>query len=212
MSNGIRYRVQTHWGYFSLDEDSYQDYLAGKLWIIWKPGKTETPKPEAELTHLSAEAIRLRESAHADAYSLLQVRFPATAITPYQKRMENVGIDELLLSVRSSNGLHGDGLDTLGGVMKIMEQEGGLRSVRNLGTKSEAEIRRHFINYCYSAVRYLSSSICRCARSQRILTISEVSTCLHPRLRSLFSFSSFLGSSIMLRFVFSLSCDLSNMR
>lgn len=104
MSNGIRYRVQTHWGYFSLDEDSYQDYLAGKLWIIWKPGKTETPKPEAELTHLSAEAIRLRESAHADAYSLLQVRFPATAITPYQKRMENVGIDELLLSVRSSNG------------------------------------------------------------------------------------------------------------
>ncbi len=149
MSNDIRYRVQTHWGYFSLDEDSYQDYLAGKLWIIWKPGKTETPKPEAELTHLSAEAIRLRESAQADAYSLLQVRFPATAITPYQKRMENVGIDELLLSVRSSNGLHGAGLDTLGGVMKIMEQEGGLRSVRNLGTKSEAEIRRHFINYCY---------------------------------------------------------------
>ena len=60
MSNGIRYRVQTHWGYFSLDENSYQDYLAGKLWIIWKSGKTETPKPEAELTHLSAEAIRLR--------------------------------------------------------------------------------------------------------------------------------------------------------
>lgn len=149
MNNGTRYRVQTHWGYFSLDEDSYHDYLAGKLWISWKPGKAETPKPEAELTHVSAEAIRLRDSAQADAYVLLQARFPTTAITPHQKRMENVGIDELLLSVRSSNGLHRAGLDTLGGVMKIMEQEDGLRSVRNLGAKSETEIRRHFIIYCY---------------------------------------------------------------
>lgn len=150
MNNGTRYRVRTHWGYFSLDEDSYHDYLSGKLWISWKPGQAETPKPEAELTHVSAEAIRLRDSAQADAYALLQVRFLTTAITPYQNRMENVGIDELLLSVRSSNGLHRAGLDTLSGVVKLMEQEGGLRSVRNLGTKSEVEIRRHFINYCYS--------------------------------------------------------------
>lgn len=33
MRNGARYVVTTHWGTFSLDEGSYQDYLAGKLWI-----------------------------------------------------------------------------------------------------------------------------------------------------------------------------------
>ena len=34
MKNGARYVVTTHWGTFSLDEGSYQDYLAGRLWIF----------------------------------------------------------------------------------------------------------------------------------------------------------------------------------
>ena len=45
MKNGARYVVTTHWGTFSLDEASYQDYLAGRLWISWNPGKQEQSKP-----------------------------------------------------------------------------------------------------------------------------------------------------------------------
>lgn len=150
MSNDIRYKVHTHWGCFSLDEASYRDYLAGKLWISWKPGNPDTPKSDDELISVSAEAVQLRESAQEDAYSLLRERFPNTTVTPYHKRMKDVSIDELCLSVRSSNGLRRAGADTLGSVMQIMEREGGLRSVRNLGTKSETEICHSFINYCYS--------------------------------------------------------------
>ena len=81
---------------------------------------------------------------------MLRERFPNTTVTPYHKRMKDVSIDELCLSVRSSNGLRRAGADTLGSVMQIMEREDGLRSVRNLGAKSETEICRCFINYCYS--------------------------------------------------------------
>ena len=83
MSNDIRYKVHTHWGCFSLDEASYRDYLAGKLWISWKPGNPDTPKPDDELISVSAEAVQLRESAQEDAYSLLRERFPNTSVTPY---------------------------------------------------------------------------------------------------------------------------------
>ena len=31
MGNGPRYKVQTRYGWFSLDEGSYRDYLSGKL-------------------------------------------------------------------------------------------------------------------------------------------------------------------------------------
>lgn len=150
MNNDIRYKVHTHWGCFSLDEASYRDYLAGKLWINWKPGNPDTSKPDDKLISVSAEAVQLRESAQEDAYSLLRERFPNTTVTPYHKRMKDVSIDELCLSVRSSNGLRRAGADTLGSVIQIMEREGGLRSVRNLGAKSETEICRCFINYCYS--------------------------------------------------------------
>lgn len=37
--------VTTHLGTSSLDEASYQDYLAGRLWIPWNPGKQGQMKP-----------------------------------------------------------------------------------------------------------------------------------------------------------------------
>ena len=43
LKNVARYVVTTHWGTFSLDEASYQDYLTGKLWICWDPGKPTQP-------------------------------------------------------------------------------------------------------------------------------------------------------------------------
>ena len=149
MRNNERYIVHTHWGCFSLDEGAYRDYLAGKLWISWRPGKQEVPKYECELVHVSKEAILLREQAENDAYSLMQERFAYSFAMPFQQRMQSDNIDEMCLSVRSSNGLKRAGINTLGALAKRMEQENGLLSIRNLGLKSQAEIRQCFFDHCY---------------------------------------------------------------
>ena len=65
MQNGPRYEVHTKYGWFSLDEGSYQDYLAGKLWISWPPEKREEqiiaePVPR----NVSEEALTLRDAAN----------------------------------------------------------------------------------------------------------------------------------------------------
>ena len=47
------YEVRTHWGWFRLDRGAYEDYLAGKLWITYIPGK---PKEQAA-EHMAANAL-----------------------------------------------------------------------------------------------------------------------------------------------------------
>lgn len=150
MSEKIRYKVHTHWGCFSLDEGSYQDYLAGKLWISWEPGKREVPKQECDLIHVSEEAVALREQAGNDAYALMQERFPCNSVMPYRQRMQGDSIDEMCLSVRSSNGLKRAGINTLGLLARRMDQDDGLLAIRNLGLKSQAEIKQNFFEHCYS--------------------------------------------------------------
>ena len=63
--------------------------------------------------------------------------------------MSNVPIDEMNLSVRSSNGLMRAGASTFGKLRDILERERGLRGIRNLGEKSEKEISIAFISACY---------------------------------------------------------------
>ena len=66
MQNGARYIVTTHWGTFSLDAASYQDYLAGKLWISWVPGKPQESreKPEGFVPpNVTDRALSLRTEA-----------------------------------------------------------------------------------------------------------------------------------------------------
>ena len=63
--------------------------------------------------------------------------------------MSDTPIDEMCLSVRSSNGLMRAGANTFGKVKEIMERENGLRTIRNLGVKSEKEIKLCFFNSCY---------------------------------------------------------------
>ena len=54
---------------------------------------------------------------------------------------ENIEISELNLSVRSFNCLKRAGCNTVGQIIKILdEDERGLRKIRNLGSRSEAEI------------------------------------------------------------------------
>jgi hypothetical protein len=55
---------------------------------------------------------------------------------------EEMEIADLGLSVRSFNSLKRAGCDTVGDVLRVMGEEGeGLRRIRNLGARSEAEIK-----------------------------------------------------------------------
>lgn len=153
------YDVKTYWGWFRLDRGAYEDYLAGKLWITWVPGKRQeliaASKEEPALSpDVTEDALRLRDlSAKQGLYVTLQTAFPGAQVEiPYKQRMKNKPIEELALSVRSSNGLMRANAGTFGRLWDLMTREAGLRSVRNLGTKSEAEIRKSFFEACYQSL------------------------------------------------------------
>ncbi len=149
-----QYKVQTNWGWMTLDEASYRDYLQGKLWINSSPrseqrqAKTAMP---ALPPNVSEEAVRLRDmAAKQGVYPLLQRLFPGGEVeVPYRTRMGKMGTEEMTLSVRSSNCLMRAGATTLGKLYDLMASAQGLRSVRNLGAKSEKEIREVFFTTCY---------------------------------------------------------------
>lgn len=152
MQKSPRYEVQTKYGWFSLDERSYQDYLAGKLWITWPP-EDQQPKPKAEYVpmNVSEEAVRLRELANRiGVFETVESEYRGRApLIPYTSRMADYGIEELNLSVRASNGLIRAGLNTFGRLHAALTQEGGIFKVRNLGAKSEREIRVAFTEESY---------------------------------------------------------------
>ena len=166
------YEVKTYWGWFRLDRGAYEDYLAGKLWITWVPGKRQpqimASKAEDPLPpNVTAEAIRLRDlSAKQGLYATLQASFPHAQVEiPYKSRMKNKQIDEMALSVRSSNGLMRANAGTFGRLWDLMTRETGLRSVRNLGAKSEAEIKKCFFDACYHRILHNQDELkqCRCS-------------------------------------------------
>lgn len=152
MKNGVRYVVTTHWGTFSLDEGAYQDYLAGKLWISWYPRKKESkPRADHVPVNVSEQALELRDVANSKGVFAAVSGFNCNAvpIVPNLQRMAQYGIDELSLSVRASNGLMRAGLSTFCKLAEGIEQDGGLFKIRNLGQKSEKEIRVAYIEECY---------------------------------------------------------------
>ena len=140
MKNGARYIVETHWGVFSLDEGAYKDYLEGKLWITWKPGKKNSGgKPAGDYMppDISDKAVQLREQADKNGIiDTLEKLGIYDAEVPYSTRFENESIDELNLTVRSSNGLKRANAGTFRKLKELIESEGGIMSVRNLGQKS----------------------------------------------------------------------------
>ena len=153
MKNGARYVVTTHWGTFSLDEGSYQDYLAGKLWICWTPGKQEQPQSTATgyvPPNVTERAISLRDQA--DKSGILAVLHQLgvhDALVPYSSRLAGLSIDEMSLTVRSSNGLKRANAGTFGKLKALLSMENGIMSVRNLGQKSAKEIKQLFFEECY---------------------------------------------------------------
>ena len=150
MREKTRYEVCTRWGCFSLDEASYQDYLAGKLWISWEPGKRSAPVAEQICRNASERAVQLRkEAASNGAYAVFAQHFPGSSCTPYCRRMRDIPIREMTLSVRASNCLMRAGVDTFGKLTELMKSDAGLMSVRNLGLKSAEEIHQVFFDCCY---------------------------------------------------------------
>ena len=153
MENSARYVVTTHWGTFSLDEPSYRDYLAGKLWISWNPGKPKIPSSSLEdclPPNISKQAIALRDLAsRSGIHAALQDSGVWNPPAPYVPRLAELGIDELCLTVRSSNGLKRAGILTFEQLNSLLSAEGGILSIRNLGQKSAREIRDIFFEECY---------------------------------------------------------------
>ena len=152
MDRGARYTVKTRYGVFSLDEGSYRDYLAGKLWINWPPERNPNQpiKTEALPLDVSKEAIKLRDSASKHGVLPVLWRFIKTPNAPYKDRMQDISIYELNLSVRSSNGLMRAGVQTFAKLNQLIETEKGISAVRNLGAKSVKEINDMFIVECYT--------------------------------------------------------------
>ena len=154
MKNGARYVVTTHWGTFSLDEGSYQDYLAGNLWICWTPGKPEQPRQPSGgyiPVDISDRAITLRDQA--DRIGILATLHQLgghEAIVPYSSHLADLNIDEMNLTVRSSNGLKRANIHTFGRLKEILEIENGLLNIRNIGQKSIKEIKQQFFEECYA--------------------------------------------------------------
>ena len=153
MKNGARYVVTTHWGTFSLDEGSYQDYLAGRLWICWKPGSPERHSVSANYVpvNVSDRAVELRDQA--DRIGILTTLHKLgvhEAIVPYSSRLGELSIDEMSLTVRSSNGLKRANIHTFGQLKERLEIENGLINIRNIGQKSIKEIKQLFFEECYN--------------------------------------------------------------
>ena len=154
MKNDARYVVTTHWGTFSLDEGSYQDYLAGKLWICWIPGKQEQPQSTATgyvPPNVTERAISLRDqSDRIGILATLQKMGVYEAIVPYSTRLAELSIDEMNLTVRSSNGLKRANIHTFSNLKDVLGTENGLSHIRNIGTKSIKEIKQFFFEECYA--------------------------------------------------------------
>lgn len=154
MKNGARYVVTTHWGTFSLDEGAYQDYLAGKLWICWTPGKPAEKKIDTSCSsppHVSDSALDLCDQAEkVGVLQLLRSLGLDEVQVPYSERFAKLSIDEMNLSVRSSNGLKRAGILTFGRLFEQLQIENGLFNLRNIGQKSVKEIKKVFFEECYS--------------------------------------------------------------
>ena len=153
MKNGARYVVTTHWGTFSLDEGSYQDYLAGKLWICWTPGKPDQQQTSSEHipVNVKERAVALRDQADkAGILETLKKLSIHEAIVPYSTRLAELSIDEMNLTVRSSNGLKRANIHSFGQLYDRMQTENGLTNIRNIGQKSVKEIKHQFFEECYT--------------------------------------------------------------
>jgi len=144
------YEVKTKcFGTVRLDEGAYKDFLAGRSWLCYGMS-TDMPKADAP-ANISDRALQLRSIANKQSpFELYSESFETKAgVYPYSEKNEAVIFDDETLSVRSRNALRRSNVRTLGELYKRIKSDEGLKSIRNLGAKSEAEVLREFFNYSY---------------------------------------------------------------
>jgi DNA-directed RNA polymerase subunit alpha len=69
---------------------------------------------------------------------------------PFTKNACNTSVDDLDFSVRASNSLKRAGVFTVGDIIDLIMGEEGLKKVRNLGKKTENEIKTKVLAFGYS--------------------------------------------------------------
>ena len=72
------------------------------------------------------------------------------ALVPYSIRLSDLSIDEMNLTVRSSNGLKRANIHTFSTLKEVLAVENGLLNIRNIGQKSIKEIKQLFFEECYA--------------------------------------------------------------
>ena len=95
-----------------------------------------------------AELVQCAEQSSLSAV-LTQLGAGQTRI-PFRRRMAQMSLEELNLSVRSRNCLMRAGLRTFGDLNERLGWEGDISRIRNLGAKSREEIIRVFRGECYA--------------------------------------------------------------
>lgn len=69
---------------------------------------------------------------------------------PFTKNACNTSVDDLDFSVRASNALKRAGVFTVGDIIDLAMSENGLTNIRNLGKKTENEIKTKVLAFGYS--------------------------------------------------------------
>ena len=69
---------------------------------------------------------------------------------PFTKNACNTSVDELDFSVRASNSLKRAGVFTVGDIIDLAMSGNGLTNIRNLGKKTENEIKTKLLAFGYS--------------------------------------------------------------
>ena len=132
-------------------------YLAMGIFCTFL-GESEKGKGEKKMEGISRkaeqeilDAAQLRQQAEQSSLSAVlgQLGARQTRI-PYRRRMAEMSLEELTLSVRSRNCLMRAGLRTFGDLNERLGREGDIAQIRNLGTKSREEIIRVFRGECYA--------------------------------------------------------------
>lgn len=68
---------------------------------------------------------------------------------PFTKRACEAPIDEIEFSPRANNSMKRASVFTIGQIIDIINDEDGLKRIRNLGTKTENEIKTRLLAFAY---------------------------------------------------------------
>ena len=91
----------------------------------------------------SSEEIGLVPTLNAVFGKTVKVKIPFT------KRACEASIDDIEFSPRANNSMKRGSVFTIGEIIDIINGEDGLKRIRNLGTKTENEIKTRLLVYAY---------------------------------------------------------------